>query len=128
MGQAHAGVGKLKVDDHHQFHDAASVAALADCYSTVEPLVDTKYDLYIQKIGQNYKAFIRKSISANWKANTGSAMLEQIPVNETFKLWADEVSKLFGGLDIVRVQVVCGQDGKHQIIDIQDSAMPLLGG
>lgn len=69
----------------------------------------------------------RKSITSNWKANIGTSMLEQIPINNKYKLWIDEVSKLFGGLDIFSIEVVVGQDSKEYIIDINDSSMTLLG-
>ena len=55
-------------------------------------------------------------------------MLEQIPVTAVYKFWIDEVSKMFGGLDICAVQVIVEQStGKEYIIDACDCALNLLG-
>ena len=72
--------------------------------------------------------FRRKSITGHWKANTGSAMLEQIPMTDRYKFWIDEVSKIFGGLHICEIQaVVHAETQKEYIIDVVDSAFTLLG-
>ncbi|UJR35366.1 hypothetical protein I4U23_028123 [Adineta vaga] len=127
VGHAHQGFGKIKVENPHDFQDLTSVVAISNCYSTVEPYIDGRCDVYIQKIGQYYKAFIRKSLTGNWKANTGSAMLEQIEMTDKYRLWIDEISQLFGGLDICAVEIVQSKDGKEYIVQINDCCMQLLG-
>jgi len=48
----------VKVENNAGLHDISSVVAIAGCYCTVEPYIDSKYDLYIQKIGCNYRTFV----------------------------------------------------------------------
>jgi len=124
VGHVHAGFGKMLLQKHENFEDFASVVALHDDYSTAERFLDGEYDLRIQKIGNQYRAYKRQGV--NWKTNVGTAILDDIPMTEQYKLWVDEASKLFGGMDILAVDAIHNRaDGKDYILEVNDSAIGL---
>ncbi|XP_065569525.1 synapsin-like isoform X2 [Artemia franciscana] len=127
LGHAHGGLGKFKVESPADYQDAASVVAVAGTYCTVEPYLESRADLHVQKIGQSYKAFVRRSISGHWKTNVGSAMLEQVAMTERYKSWLDAAADALGNLDLCEMEVLLGRDGKESIIEINDCAFTLLG-
>jgi hypothetical protein len=128
IGHAQQGIGKIKVENAQDFQDIVSIVSISNLYATIEPFIEAKCDIHVQKIGETYKAYMRKSINSNWKTNHGSAMLEQIPVSEKYKFWIDEASKLFGGLDLCALQIIVeSETGKEYIIDMVDCGFSLLG-
>jgi len=57
IGHAHAGAGKMKVADHHDFEDVRSVVAMTDGkYCTVEPFVEGDFDVRIQRLANTTTA------------------------------------------------------------------------
>ncbi|XP_031625533.1 synapsin [Contarinia nasturtii] len=131
-GHCHGGTATAKIENASSLQDAAGLlsgSGLADtqCYCTLEPFIDAKFDVHVQKIGNNYKSFMRKSISGNWKTNQGSAMLEQIAMTEKYKSWINDVSELFDGMEVCGLSIVVAKDGKEYIVSACDSTLTLMG-
>lgn len=126
IGSAEAGYGKMRFmtsDDFgdfrgyaHPLHSysymlrhAPSCLALHKDYVTLERLIeDREYDIRVQKIGTHLRAY--KRMNSNWKGNVGTCVLEEIEVTPTFREWAEECGKLFGGMDILTVVCAAPRD------------------
>uniref|UniRef100_A0A0M3HYY8 ATP-grasp domain-containing protein n=1 Tax=Ascaris lumbricoides TaxID=6252 RepID=A0A0M3HYY8_ASCLU len=127
VGHGTHGLGKIKVDDEqHLLELEGAIRSLGGGEVIVEPYIDTKYDVHIQKIGAEMKAFIRKGISNNWRSNVGSAMLEQIAVTNRYKQWLHMVSEAFEGIDVLALDILVAKDGREIIHDAND-VVPFLG-
>lgn len=62
-GHCHGGGATARLENQSSLQDAAglltgSTSSETQCYCTVEPYIDSKYDIHVQKIGNNYKAFM----------------------------------------------------------------------
>ncbi|KAJ6640210.1 Synapsin [Pseudolycoriella hygida] len=130
-GHCHGGAATARLENQSALQDAAGLltgsSSDVQCYCTLEPYIDAKFDIHIQKIGTNYKAFMRKSISGNWKTNQGSAMLEQIAMTEKYKGWLNELSDMFGGLEVCGLSIAVAKDGREFILGASDSTLQLMG-
>jgi len=107
----------MRLADHHEFEDFRSVMAMTDGkYCTAEPFVDGEYDLRLQKIGQRYRAYTRRSVSGNWKTNTGSSVIEEVAVTDEYRRWLDGAAQMFGGLDICTVDAIHDRATGREVI------------
>jgi len=124
IGSAHAGRGKLRAFNKGEMRDIEGVLALNNNYFTTEPFLDAVSEYRIQKIGNHYRCFIRKS--DHWMQNVGNLEFEDYPVQEKHILWANECAKMMGGLDIMALDVIQTKDGREVVIEINDTAIGLM--
>lgn len=124
VGSAHAGQGKMVVQDHHQMEDFRTVLAMTEGKSLVaEPFIEGAFDLRIQKVGRHVRAFKRTSVSGTWKTNTGSAHIEELEVTDKYRFWVERASELFGGLDICTVDAIHEtQTGRELILEVNGTS------
>lgn len=127
VGSAHAGAGKMKIQDHHQMSDFKSVLQMMPeehCFA--EPFINGALDLRIQKIGSHIRAFRRTGVSGEWKTNTGTAIMEQIELTDRYRLWVESASEMFGGLDILAVDAIVEEGtGKEYILEVNGTSIGL---
>jgi len=127
VGSAHAGVGKMQIHDHHQMSDFRSVLAMMPhehCFA--EPFIVGSCDLRIQKIGPHVRAFRRCDVSGEWKTNTGTAVMDEVPCEPRWRAWVDAAADMFGGLDILTVDAIVEEaTGKEYIIEVNGTSSGL---
>jgi hypothetical protein len=97
LGTAHAGFGKLKIPEHHAMEDIRTLLPMTvHKYCTAEPFVEAAGDLRLQRIGQHYRAFFRRSTCGAWKTNTQSSVLDEVDVTPQMVEWLEAAATMFG--------------------------------
>ncbi|VBB26816.1 unnamed protein product [Acanthocheilonema viteae] len=117
----------MKVDDeNHMLEVENMLRAIKPVEVFTELFIETKYDIHLQKIGAETRAYIRKGISNDWKSNAGSAMLEKISLSNRQKQWLTTISDAFGGLEVFGIDILVAKDGREIVYDVND-VITLLG-
>lgn len=126
VGHVHAGLGKMKLENDEQMKDVKSILAIHDTdYCTAEPFITGQYDIRIQKIGSLIRAYRRLNFHG-WKGNVGTALLEDIPVEDRYRLWVEKASEMFGGMEILAVDVIVEEKtNKEYILEVNDCSIGL---
>ena len=114
IGHAHGGLGKVKVENDAGFEDIKGVVAVSNQYCTIEKFVEAYCDLHVFKIGDKYKAVMRRSLTGNWKSNVGDVEVKEVPVQDRYKRWIDEAASMFGGLELCSLEAIVDKTGITQ--------------
>ncbi|CAI5448676.1 unnamed protein product [Caenorhabditis angaria] len=123
VNEGFQGIGKIKVNSHEELCDVEGmlqIMAKGDTEVEVQPFVDAKYDLHIQKIGNEYKTFIRRGICKHWKSNVGSSVLEQINTNERHKKYIQAIIDHVGNMQICSIDILVSKEGREFVHDVND--------
>jgi len=124
LGTVHAGFGKMKISTQEEFNDFSSIIACQDKYVTAEPFITWDYDFRLQKIGNHYRSFRRRS--DNWKGRGLGSRDEDVELSDKHKMWIEQVSSALG-MDILSIDGVhSAADDKEYILEINDSAIGLV--
>ncbi|KAJ8606025.1 hypothetical protein CTAYLR_010783 [Chrysophaeum taylorii] len=101
----------------------ARTLSLSNDYFTVEPFYSADYDIRLQRIGETARAY--KRVGDSWKGNAGNARYEDLEVTDHYRRITDHCARLFGGLDILSVDLLHCTDGTEIILEMHDSATGL---
>ncbi|GMT24160.1 hypothetical protein PFISCL1PPCAC_15457, partial [Pristionchus fissidentatus] len=115
IGNVKKGLGKIKVHSIEELTDLEGIINSANRYQEVEvePFVDIKYDLHVQKVGAVVKSFVRRGICGHWKSNSSAAVLEQVKNSERHLQYLDAISQFLGGCPILSIDILVAKDGKE---------------
>jgi len=127
VSHAHAGMGKAKVGDEMLLKDISKILSFDNDYCTAEPYIDTEYGIRVQKIGNSYRVYKKIHTGSGWKSQFGGAGLFEIPLTDTYKFWADECAKCYGGMELLAVDAVHGKDGKDYILELNATSIGIVG-
>jgi hypothetical protein len=123
VGWTHAGYGKVRLHDCHDFEDLATVIALQRTYAIAEPLIESEYEVRVVFIAPDYYHEHRRK-AMGWKVNVcPSQIREEAEVTPLHKLWCDEIRTAFGGLDVFSIDVIVDTNGKEFILEVNGSAI-----
>ena len=64
--------------------------------------------------------------SGEWKTNTGTALVEEVALEDRWRIWADEAAALFGGLDICTVDALVEASGREWILEVNGTSSGLF--
>ncbi|PAV79348.1 hypothetical protein WR25_20617 isoform K [Diploscapter pachys] len=124
INEGSQGMGKVKVNSHEEMCDIEGMLQMVgekgELEVEVEPFVDVKYDLHVQKIGDEFKSFIRRGISRSWKSNVGSNVLEQIPSIERHKNYIRAIEDHVGPMSICSIDILVSKEGREFVHGIND--------
>ena len=128
VSNTHAGFGKARfgAGKSDEFDDFRSVLALHTDYFTTEPFVERVASEYrVQRIGEHVRVYKRQSDSG-WKGNWGDIRFADLPVEDRHRRWAEEASRVFGGLELLALDVLVDADGNETIIELNDTAAGMM--
>ncbi|OAF64372.1 Synapsin III [Intoshia linei] len=111
-------IGKMVVYNSEQHAEICSTIDKEACV-ILEPFIDKKWDFKLYKIGSKYKGFTRKTNDHYWNYSKCQCTLDKINITPRYKLWLNEISLLFGGLDVVCVKGVMSMNGELYINDVE---------
>ncbi|KAK6748629.1 hypothetical protein RB195_001319 [Necator americanus] len=123
VNEGYQGIGKIKVNSNEELCDVEGMLLImgkGDTEVEVEPYVELKYDLHVQKIGNDIKTFLRRGISKNWKSNVGSSVLEQIHTTDRHKQYLHAICEHVGRMSICSIDILVSKEGREYVHDIND--------
>jgi hypothetical protein len=122
VGFPHAGYGKIRVFDYHQFEDLASIVAVNNTYSSTEPLIDVDYELRIVFIAPNYYR-VHKRMSMGWKVNFGMTNIrEDVEMNSRWKKWVDLIFQNYPDMLTFDIDAIVDKNGNEYILEVNGSS------
>jgi ribosomal protein S6--L-glutamate ligase len=123
IGNFHAGLGKIKIDNEETFTDVKDLSFAADDYITVEPFIDYVRDIRCLIIGDNIWGLERRG--ETWKANTQTIDYNLIEVPAELSDYT-VAAKNHLQADILGLDFLETQDGRFLLLETND--IPGLSG
>lgn len=123
IGNFHAGLGKVKVDDLTIFDDVKDLSFAADDYVTIEPFIDYVRDMRCLVIEDNIWALERRG--ATWKANTNTIDYKLIEAPEKLRRYTIAAKKHLNA-DVLGLDFLETRNGEFVLLETND--VPGLSG